>query len=85
MGSQTECTHFKIEMDVYGDLMRGPIGKNWVIFISIVKESSHSIGMQLVGSYLQAALLKGEGVTFRGRTSTPAVCAAATGRMVLGR
>lgn len=48
-----------------------PIGRNWVVFISIFKESSHSVGMQPVRSYLQAALLKGEGVIFLGRTLCP--------------
>lgn len=66
-----ECTHFRIRMDAYGDSVRGPIGKTWVVFMSIFKEGSHSTGTQLGGSYLQAALLKGEGVIFRGRTLYP--------------
>lgn len=70
-GRQMECTHFRIKMDAYGDSVRGPIGKTWVVFISIFKEGSHSTGTQLGGSYLQAALLKGEGVIIRGRTLYP--------------
>jgi hypothetical protein len=60
-----------------------PLGKNRVVFISIFKDSSHSLHTQLVGPYLQAALLKGKGVVFPREDGVPAVSAAAVGRMVL--
>lgn len=48
-----------------------PIGRNWVVFISVFKDISHSICTQLVGPYLQSALLKGEGVAFHREDSIP--------------
>lgn len=71
MGRQIECTHFKIKRDMYGDSMRMTHWEESVVFISIFKDISHSVCTQLVGPYLQAALLKGEGVIFRREDSIP--------------
>lgn len=51
-----------------------PTGKKRVAFICIFKDGSHSTSTQLVGPYLWAALLKGEGVLFSRKDSIPLLC-----------
>lgn len=76
MGRKIEYKHFKIKMDMYGNSKRVTHWEYRVVFICIffLKDSSHSVCTQLVGPYLQAALLEGAGAVFHGEDSLPLLC-----------
>ena len=65
---------FQSKVDMYEDSMRMSHWRTQVVFISIFKDSSHSVCTQLGGPYLWAALLKGEGVFFSREDSIPLLC-----------